>query len=392
MNKSFSLTTLLVSYGLSLGLFALLCPAEEMQQGLVFQVIVLVIASEAWNFLWWLPSLFLMFREAKQQKEEKRYGTMAKLTSPILLVVPPLLYLAMAGLSMVLPSGSLAEACGFADMGALFKASYASVVLLFVAALFFPLFPFSFTNFWEYFHWDSPLSVDRGMVDAPQSAAADAEVPSTTHDALPQHHSASYAQNLATLQSLMQEGEELVYATAPQVELLWRRSGKGAVSTAVCLVTLTVGLGGLVGLTQVTDSSLRLFCGAVALLGAVMGVWSYRAIRTEKKRLATCDYFLTTKRFCRLNATDKPKSIFWEKDKPSISLSQIPGTDVGNVHISPTSGLISRLLTTLGGDSATQKSEKQGESDGMEYIASCVPVHALVLQLNTPSSAEDSHA
>lgn len=392
MNKPFSLTTLLVSYGLSLGLFALLCPAGEMQQGLVFQVIVLVIASEAWNFLWWLPSLFLMFREAKQQKEEKRYGNIAKLTSPILLVVPPLLYLTMAGLSMVLPSGSLAEVCGFADMGALFKASYASVVLLFVAALFFPLFPFSFTNFGEYFHWDSPLSADRGMVDAPQPASAAAEVPSTTHDALPQHHSASYAQNLAILRTLLQEGEELVYATAPQVELLWRRSGKGAVSTAVCLVTLAVGLGGLVGLTQVTDSSLRLFCGVLALLGLVMGVWSYRAIRTEKKRLATCDYFLTTKRFCRLNATDKPKSIFWEKDKPSISLSQIPGTDVGNIHISPTSGFISRFFSTLGGDSATQKSEKQGESDGMEYIAACVRVHALVQQLNTQSSVEDSQA
>lgn len=388
MNKSFSLTTLVVSYGLALGLFALLCPAGELQQGLVFQVIVLVLASEAWNFLWWLPSLFLMFREAKQQKEEKRYTKMAKLTSPILLVVPPLLYLAMAGLSMVLPSGSLAEACGFADMGALFKASYASVVLLFVAALFFPLFPFSFTNFGEYFHWDSPLRADRGMVDAPQPAAADAEVSGTTHDALPQHHSVSYAQNLATLQSLMQEGEELVYATAPQVELLWRRSGKGAVSTAVCLVTLAVGLGGLVGLTQVTDSSLRLFCGVLALLGLVMGVWSYRAIRTEKKRLATCDYFLTTKRFCRLNATDKPKSIFWEKDKPNISLSQIPGTDVGNIHISPTSGFVSRLMTTFGGDSFSKKSEKQGELEGMEYIAACVPVHALVQQLNTPSSVE----
>lgn len=383
MNKPFSLTTLLVSYGLALGLFALLCPEGDMQQGLVFQVIVLVLASEAWNFLWWLPSLFLMSREAKQQKEEKRYGKLAKLTSPILLVVPPLLYLAMAGLRMALP-----EVCGFADIGALFKASYASIVLLFGAALFFPLFPFSFTNFWEYFHWDSPLSADRGMVDAPQPATAAAEVPSTTHDALPQQHSAAYAQNLATLQSLMQEGEELVYATAPQVELLWRRSGKGAVSTAVCLVTLAVGLGGLVGLTQATDSSMRLFCGGLALLGLVMGVWSYRAIRTEKKRLATCDYFLTTKRFCRLNATDKPKSIFWEKDKPSISLSQIPGTDVGNIHISPTSGFVSRLMTTFGGDSYSKKSEKQGELEGMEYVASCVSIHALVQQLNTPSSVE----
>ncbi len=383
MNKPFSLTTLVVSYGLALGLFALLCPEGEMQQGLVFQVIVLVLASEAWNFLWWLPSLFLMSREAKQQKEEKRYGKLAKLTSPILLVVPPLLYLAMAGLRMALP-----EACGFADIGALFKASYASVVLLFVAAVFFPLFPFSFTNFWEYFHWDSPLSADRGMVDAPQPATAAAEVPSTTHDALQQHHSTFYEQNLATLRTLLQEGEELVYATAPQVELLWRRSGKGAVSTAVCLVTLAVGLGGLVGLTQVTDSSLRLFCGVLALLGLVMGVWSYRAIRTEKKRLATCDYFLTTKRFCRLNATDKPKSIFWEKDKPSISLSQIPGTDVGNIHISPTSGFVSRLMTTFGGDSFSKKSEKQGESEGMEYVASCVSIHALVQQLNTPSSVE----
>lgn len=380
MNKPFSLTTLVVSYGLALGLFALLCPGGDMPQGLVFQVIVLVLASEAWNLLWWLPSLFLMFREAKQQKEEKRYGNMAKRTSPILLVVPPLLYLAMAGLRMALP-----EAYGFADIGALFKASYASVVLLFGAALFFPLFPFSFTNFGEYFHWDSPLRADHGMVDAPQPAA---EVPGTTHDALPQHHSSFYAHNLATLRPLLQEGEELVYATAPQVELLWRRSGKGAVSTAVCLVTLAVGLGGLVGLTQATESSPRLFCGGLALLGAVMGVWSYRAIRTEKKRLATCDYFLTSKRFCRLNATDKPRSIFWEKDKPSISLSQIPGTDIGNIHISPTSGFVSRLMTTFGGDSFSKKSEKQGETEGMEYVASCVSIHALVQQLNTPSSVE----
>lgn len=381
MNKPFSLTTLVASYGAALGLFALLCPAGEMQQGLVFQVIVLLLASEAWNFLWWLPSLVLMYREAKQQKAEKRYGKAAKLTSPILLVVPPLIYLAMAGLNM-------AEACGFTDIGALFKASYASVVLLFAAAIFFPLFPFSFSNFWEYVNQDSPLSADRGMVDAPQPATAAAEGAATTHDTLPQHHSAYYGQNLATLRSLLQEGEELVYATAPQVELLWRRSGKGTVSTAVCIVALAVGLGGLVGLVQGTDSSVRLFCGMIAFLGAVMGVWSSRAIRTEKKRLTTCDYFLTTKRFCRLNAVDKPKNIFWEKDKPKVSLSQIPGTDVGNIHISPTSGFVSRLFTKFGGDSSTKKSEKQGELDGMEYIASCVPVHALVQQLNTPPSAE----
>lgn len=168
MNKPFSLTTLVVSYGLALGLFALLCPEGEMAQGLVFQVIVLVLASEAWNFLWWLPSLFLMFRAAKQLEEEKRYGKIAKLTSPILLVVPLLIYLAMMGLNTILPSGSnFAEVCGFADIMALFKASYASVALLFVAALLFPLFPFSFTNFWECLNWDSPIRADRGMVDAP---------------------------------------------------------------------------------------------------------------------------------------------------------------------------------------------------------------------------------
>lgn len=41
MSKRFTLTTLLVSYASALGLFALLCPEGEMQQGLVFQVVVL---------------------------------------------------------------------------------------------------------------------------------------------------------------------------------------------------------------------------------------------------------------------------------------------------------------------------------------------------------------
>ena len=91
MSRQFSFTTLFVSYGLALGLFALLCPEGEMLQGLVFQVVVLVVASEVWNFLWWLPSLFLMFREVKQKKEEMRYGKIAKFTSPILLVVPLLI-------------------------------------------------------------------------------------------------------------------------------------------------------------------------------------------------------------------------------------------------------------------------------------------------------------
>lgn len=116
MNKQFSLATLAVSYGLSLGIFILLCPEGETWQGLVFQVIVLVLASEAWNFLWWLPSLFLMFRAAKQLEEEKRYGKIAKLTSPILLVVPLLIYLAMMGLNTILPSGSNCRSmrfCGY---------------------------------------------------------------------------------------------------------------------------------------------------------------------------------------------------------------------------------------------------------------------------------------
>ena len=391
MNKQFSLATLAVSYGLSLGIFILLCPEGETWQGLVFQVIVLVLASEAWNFLWWLPSLFLMFRAAKQLEEEKRYGKIAKLTSPILLVVPLLIYLAMMGLNTILPSGSnFAEVCGFADIMALFKASYASVALLFVAALLFPLFPFSFTNFWECLNWDSPIRADRGMVDAPQPATTAAELPEAGHDALPQHHSSFYEQNMAILKSLLQEKEELVYATAPQFELLWRRSGKGLVNTVICTVTFAAGLGGLAGLAQATGSSMRLFCGILAFLGLLMSVLSYSASRKEKKRIATCDYFLTTKRFCRLNAIDKPISIFWEKDKPKVSLSLIPGSDVGNIHIAPTNDLISRLFTMFGGDSYTTKSEKQGELDGMECIASCVHIHALVQQLNTQPPAEDS--
>ena len=362
-----------------------------MQQGLVFQVVVLVFASEAWNFLWWLPSLVLMFREVKQNKEEKRYGKIAKLTSPILLVAPLLIYLAMLGLNMVPPAGNFAEVCGFADLVALFKASYASVVLLFVAALLFPLFPFSLTNFLEYFNWKQQLSADRGMVDEPQDAARPTELPDSNFAELPQHHSSFYEQNLVTLKSLLQEKEELVYATAPQADLLWRRSGK-VVNALVCAVPLAVGLGGFVGLAQVTDSSMRLFCGGLALMGLLLSVCLYRAYRRAKRRIATCDYFLTTKRFCRLNAIDKPKIVFWEKDKPKVSLSRIPGTRTGNIHISPTSGLISRFLTKIAGDTYTQKSEKQGELDGMECIAYCVPIYALVQQLNTLPAAADSQS
>lgn len=390
MNKQFSLTTLLVSYGMALGLFALQCPAGEMQQGLVFQVAVLVIASEAWNILWWLPSLFLMFREAKQKKEERRYGRIAKLTSPILLVVPLLIYLAMTGLNMIPPAGSFAAACGFGDMGALFKASYASVALLFGAALFFPLYPFSLTHFME--PWNMKLNADRGMEDAPRDDHPAAEQPDTALAELPQHHSPAYEQNLATLKELLQEEEVLVYATAPQDKLLWRRSGKGITSTVICTATLAAGLVGLVGLTQVADGTMRLYCGALAFMGLLMSGWVYRASRGARRRIETCDYFLTNKRFCRINAYDKPKNIFWEKDKPKLSLSRIPGTDTGNIHISPTSGLISRFVTMIGGDACTQKSERQGELDGMEYIAHCTTIYALVQQLNTPPADDAPQA
>jgi len=392
MSRSFTLTSLLVSYASALGLFALLCPEGEMWQGLVFQVVVLLLASEVWNSLWWIPSLILMFREAKHKKEEKRYGKIAKLTSPVLLVVPLLIYLAMTGLNMISQPGNFAEACGFADMAALFKASYASVVLLFAAALFFPLFPFSLTNFLEIPDWVLRLGADRGTVDAPPAAPPSVELPQTNLAELPQHHSSSYERNLATMKTLLQEGEELVYATAPQVGLLWQRSGKRTVSTVVCTATLIAGLGGLIGLTQVTESSMRLFCGLLAFLGLLMCVLSFRAFRSEKKRLETCDYFLTTKRFCRLNAHDKQKNIFWEKDKPKISLSLVPGTDAGNIHISPTSDLLSRLFTKLGGEVDTQKSERQGELDGMEYVAHSAPIYTIVEQLNTPPSTEDTRA
>lgn len=375
---------------LGTGFFALLCPEGEMQQGLMFQVVVLLLASEAWNFLWWLPSLFLMFREAKHKKEERRYGKIAKLTSPILLVVPPLIYLAVAGLNMLPQPGSFAEACGFSDMATLFKASYASVALLFVAALFFPLFPFSLTNFWEYFNWSQPLGSDHGTIEVPHADLPSSELPRSSLANLPEHHSAAYAHNLATLKALLQEGESIVYATAPQVDLMWQRSGKGTVGTVVCTATLAAGLGGLIGLMQVTEGSMRIYCGLLAFMGLLASFCFFRAFRSDKKRRETCDYFLTTKRFCRLNAIDKPKNIFWEKDKPKVSLSHVPGTDAGNIHISPTSDLVSRLFSKLGGDTYTQKSEKQGELDGMEYVAHCVPIYALVQQLNTPHSAEDT--
>lgn len=392
MSRRFTLTTLLVSYASALGLFALLCPEGEMQQGLVFQVVVLLLASEVWNFLWWLPSLLLMFREAKRKKEERRYDKIAKLTSPVLLVVPLFVYLAMTGLNMIPQPGSFAEACGFADMAALFKVSYASVVLLFAIALFFPLFPFSLTNFWEYFNWFQPLGSDCGMTGAQHADTPSAGLPQSSPANLPEHHSAAYGHNLATLKTLLQEGEELVCATAPQVGLMWQRSGRRTVGTAICTATLAAGLGGLVGLTQVSEGSMRIYCGLLAFLGLLMSACFFRAYRNDKKRRETCDYFLTTKRFCRLNALDKPKNIFWEKDKPKVSLSQVPGTDVGNIHISPTSDMVSRLFSKFGGDAYTQKSEKQGELDGMEYVANCVPIYNLVRQLNTPSPSGDARA
>lgn len=173
---------------------------------------------------------------------------------------------------------------------------------------------------------------------------------------------------------------------------MWQRSGRRTVGTAICTATLAAGLGGLVGLAQVTEGSMRIYCGLLVFLGLLMSACFFRAYRSDKKRRETCDYFLTSKRFCRLNALDKPKNIFWEKDKPKVSLSQVPGTDVGNIHISPTSDMVSRLFTKLGGDAYTQKSEKQGELDGMEYVANCVPIYNLVRQLNTPYPSEDTRA
>lgn len=244
--------------------------------------------------------------------------------------------------------------------------------------------------FWEHLNWEQSLCADRGMVDASHTDLTAAELPDTNLADLPQRHSVSYTQNLKTLKTLLQEKEELVYATAPQVELLWRRSGKRLINTVACTATLASGIGGLVGLTQVTDGSLRLYCGILAFLGLLMSVLFFLASRSAKKRIETCDYFLTTKRFCRLNALDKPKNIFWEKDKPKVSLSRLPGTDTGNIHISPTSDLVLRLMTKLVGDTYTQKSEKQGELDGMEYIAHCEPIYALVQRLNTLPPADDS--
>lgn len=369
-----------------MGVFALLCPPGERLYGAVFQVVLLLLVSEAWHFLWFVPSAFLTLKSEKSRKDAARADSgakwiaIAKWTSPVVLVLPPLLYGIIALADTLFLSGQLAEACGFAHWGSIFKASYASAVGLFAATLLFPVIPFSFTNFWEYYNWDSPLSADRGMVDVSQPASADAEAPCTTHDGLSQHHSAYYEQNLARLRSLLQEGEELVYATAPQVELLWRRPGKGAVSTAVCLVTLVVGLVGLVGVTQVADSSMRLFCGGIAFFGLVMGAWSYRAIRTEKKRLTTCDYFLTSERFCRLNSVDKPKNIFW-KDKPKLSLSRIPGSDIGNIHISPTTGIFSSVLTKLAGEPEVQKSQSHDDLDGMECVHDCQQIFNLANEL-----------
>lgn len=382
MNRQFSLSLLVASYASALVFFVLLCPEGEIRQGLVFQVVVLLLASEAWNFLWWLPSLILIFKEAKHKGEEKRYGKIAKLTCPILLVAPLLIYLAMVGLNMFPQPGSFAEACGFADMGAMFKASYASVVLLFFAALFFPVFPLSITNFWDYFNWFQPLGMDRGTVNAPDTDTHPSGLAETSLANLPQRHSASYEYNLATLRTLLQEGEELVYATAPEVELLWRHSGKRTVSMAVRAATLAAGLGGLIGLAQAPENSMRLFCGILAFLGLLMSFLSFYAYRNDKKRRETCDYFLTTKRFCRLNALDKPKNIFWVKDKPKVSLSHIPGTNVGNIHISPTSDLVSRLFTKLAGNAYTQKSETQGELDGMEFVAYCTQIYTVVRSLN----------
>ena len=76
----------------------------------------------------------------------------------------------------------------------------------------------------------------------------------------------------------------------------------------------------------------------------------------------------------------------------SLLQSRIPGTDTGNIHISPTSGLISRFVTMIGGEACTQKSERQGELDGMEYIAHCTPIYALVQQLNTPPADDAPQA
>lgn len=207
-----------ISQLLSLGVFAAtvaaLGPAQAEWKGLlIFQLIVLLLCDEAWQWCLAVPTLLgavLSTLKNPRDTTPARPGKLTmRLSACVLLVLPHLLY-ALAYIIDQALGGKLSEQCGVEFGAALFAGSYAGMVALWLMAELWLCLPFSMGLLFE----NRLLSPEEHRQEPPPPSAVppSAEHPHGTDDMLPEHRQA-LANQLAAGEAVLSAMRPLLSAT-----------------------------------------------------------------------------------------------------------------------------------------------------------------------------------
>ncbi len=272
---------------------------------LLFQLAAQWLVNEIWFAFHLVPALLMqLFGRKGEGREEARQRRAARWTSFCLLLFPALLY-GLLSLVEGLTSNALSDGLGLPLGSQLYLCSYAGFGLLFILSLFTGAAPLSVQAVVENFMDDKIDDLHKELrAEARAAAAAASTLPPVPTPAavelpeIPLHHSRLFAAHEKDFTRKLQDGEQLLLATAPAEAVSAGDEGLcylfGGIFSAAGLFLLF-----LAHSLHQSGELTGLVLGAVYLMGAVFLLIALPVLATplrQRRSLLTIDYFITNHR------------------------------------------------------------------------------------------------
>lgn len=351
-------------YALCLALFAgcyWLMDGEQLKRALLLQVLILWLLNEIWNLLIFIPVLLRVL--LKKELQFRNIIKLSRLTSPCLIIVPPVIY----GFIYLLDSVMNQALSNWLEMplaSTLFLSSYLSCVILFILNFPAKIMGISIINLLE-------------AHDDATSEIRDVHPPSDDTSRTQESQSRLGEQNRSKVEQVLSEGEEILHQTAP---IPYKPSGhmmQTAFGTGCSIFTLFI----LFLTCKIWDEQTLLVRLSMFIFIGIGALISYQCLTSSRKwlnRLSQCDFFITKQRFITVDG-GKIHSIYWA-DRPKCRLTQHED-GMKSILIIKTNSLGSILAERLPGTNTPYVVQENGKTlNGLIHIPDADAVYTLIKQ------------
>ncbi len=289
----------------ALALFAAAAAAAGIltTETLLFQLVAQWLVSELWFAAYLVPALLMqLFGRKGEERAAVRQRRAARWTSFCLLLIPAVLF-GILSLAESLSSNALRHWLGLPLGGALYTCSFAGFLLLFILSLFTGAAPLSVQAALEQLLDDKVDEAREGIrAEAARSAlATPPPLPaagSCNFSGIPSRHSRLFEAHQRDVARMLQEGEQLLFATAPagevpagdEMQSYLFGGGFGAAGLFLLSNACSLQRSG-----ELSGLALWAFCimgGAFLLAALPLLVTPLR----RRRRLRSIDYFITDRR------------------------------------------------------------------------------------------------